>query len=156
MGHRPIKRAVFSFLTAADKGRLLCARPRRRFVLSPAMATSSPSPQHEFETETDESDYDSDATQVPDLAEWPEGWETPSAKRKLEANLELVMNPVDFQVEKYRKMWTQTELETKRLNLQSINEESMWVENHKFRNVVALLEDIKYQKWVADMKKGRV
>ena len=140
MDYRPIKRAVFSFLTAADKGRLKAARARSSFVLrSPAMA---------------ETESDSDETQVPDLVEWPEGWlPSPKAKRKVEANHELIMDPAQFKAKKYRKVWTETELLTKKRSLQSLNEESMWVENNKFRNVVALLEDIKHHR---SMKKGRV
>ena len=123
-----------------------------------ADSTTEPEPESSliFTSETDESDYDSDATQVPDVPEWPEGWASAPAKRKVAANLELAMDPVEFKAEKYRKMWTQIELESKQIHLQSINLESMWVENNKFRNVQALLEDIKYQKWVADLKRGRV
>ena len=92
MDYRPIKVKVSSFLTAAGKGRLVCARARRKFVLSAAMASSSPSPKYEFETE---SDADSNATLVPDC-EYPEGWGAPAHKRKLEANKELAMDPKQF------------------------------------------------------------
>ena len=148
---RPIKRAIVAFLTTADKGRLFCARRKRRPVLAPpaSMAdtsTQEPTPESSpsFTSETDESDYDSsdDRTQVPDIPDWPEGWATPAAKRKQAANGMLSTSPIDFDVGQYRGMWTKFELEAKKRKLESVNEESMWVESLQYRNVVALLEDI--------------
>ena len=99
-----------------------------------APSTSCQSPQYDFESA---SDCDSNATQVPDC-DVPEDWLTPAAKRKQAANQELATtDPNQFQVAKFRKMWTLLELQAKLKHHQEVDIQ---------RNVQAMIEDMKKSK----------